>query len=116
MNQDSFIYENDPNYVEIPQSNGFILFINKFDGKAYLRGKNGAIIPFPDSSTNDKNFVMQQSVAAVLWSVPHNLNKRCAVQIVDNSFNEIEAKIHWVNNNEVEITFNSPTTGYVYCN
>lgn len=70
----------------------------------------------PPPVSGDKNFVMNQNVSAVLWSVPHNLNKRCAVQVLDNSFNEIEAEIHWVNDNEVEVRFNKPKVGWVYCN
>lgn len=70
----------------------------------------------PVPPVNDKNFVFHQTVNATVWNVTHNLNKRCSVQVVDDLFNEIEAAIFWSSNNEVIITFNNPTTGWVYCN
>lgn len=90
--------------ITISDRNRFIANLNTDDGTT----------PIPP--IQDKNFVMQQSVAATTWSVPHNLNKRCAIQVLDNSFNEIIGKVHWVNDNECEVTFNTPKTGYVYCN
>jgi len=65
---------------------------------------------------NDKNFVFSQIVPASIWTVNHNLNKRCSVQVVDNMFREVEAEILWNNDNTVTITTNTPTTGFVYCN
>lgn len=65
---------------------------------------------------NDKNFVYQQITNASSWVVNHNLDKRCAVQIVDNDFQEIIGNITWLNNNTVKVEFNSAITGYVYCN
>lgn len=64
----------------------------------------------------DKNFVFTQVTPLSSWTVLHNLDKRCAVQVVDNAFNEVEAEIIWNNNNQVTVNFNSPTTGQVYCN
>ena len=57
-----------------------------------------------------------QDVPADIWYVQHNLNAKCSVQVVDESSNEITARIKWVDNNNVEIHFNSPMIGYVYCN
>jgi hypothetical protein len=65
---------------------------------------------------SDKNFVYTQIVSTTVWVVNHNLNKRCSVQVVDNTFSEVEADIFWNDNNTVTVTFNSNTTGYVYCN
>jgi hypothetical protein len=66
--------------------------------------------------TGDKNFVFHQVAPSTTWNVSHNLNKRCSVQVVDDLFNEILAKVFWSDNNEVIITLNKPTTGWVYCN
>ena len=62
------------------------------------------------------NFVYTQVVSSNVWVVNHNLNKRCAIQVVDNTFTEVEAEILWNDNNTVTVTFNSNATGYVYCN
>jgi hypothetical protein len=64
----------------------------------------------------DKNFVYSQIVPSTIWTVNHNLNKRCAVQVVDNAFKEVETQILWNDNNTVTITTNKPSTGFVYCN
>lgn len=73
---------------------------------------NGSTI----SPISDKNYVMQQTTLATTWSVPHNLNKKCSVQVVNDSLMQIEGEVRWVNNNEVEITFAKPSKGWVYCN
>lgn len=64
----------------------------------------------------DKNFVHTQSTSSTTWTVIHNLNKKCAVQVVDTSGNEIVGSIQWINDNSVVVSFNTATTGYVYCN
>jgi len=68
------------------------------------------------SGGSSNNFVFTQIIPATVWVVNHNLNKRCAVQVIDNTFTEVEAEILWNDNNTVTVTFNSNSTGYVYCN
>ena len=95
--------------------NGIIAEVNIADTNRFIANLS-TDESIPPTPFGDKNFVMYQNVSAMLWSVPHNLNKRCAVQVLDNLFNEIETEIHWVNDNEVEIRFNKPRVGWVYCN
>ncbi len=64
----------------------------------------------------DNNFVHNQAVASDTWNVPHNLGKKCSVQVVDTTGNEIIGDIQWVDNNNVVVRFNTPITGFVYCN
>ncbi len=68
------------------------------------------------NSLQDISYVHTQSVAATTWVVNHNLNTRCSVQVVDTDGNEIIAQIDWIDNNTVNIIFNIPITGFVYCN
>ncbi|MCI4444126.1 MAG: hypothetical protein JHC39_11555 [Lentimicrobium sp.] len=68
------------------------------------------------NGATNSNFVFTQIIPATVWVVNHNLNKRCAVQVIDNTFTEVEAEILWNDNNTVTVTFNSNSTGYVYCN
>jgi len=68
------------------------------------------------SSTSDKNYVFTQTTPSDTWTVNHNLDKRCSVQVVDDTYKEIIADITWVSNNTVTVEFNTATTGYVYCN
>lgn len=62
------------------------------------------------------NYVHTQDIPSDTWVVNHNLNAKCAVQVVDISNNLIFANINWVDDNNVEIYFNSDEIGYVYCN
>ncbi len=68
------------------------------------------------NSVSDSSFVHQQSVASTEWTVNHNLGTRCSIQVVDDTAHEIIADIQWIDNNTVKVSFNTPTTGYVYCN
>ena len=117
IGQDGELYYTDEQYIQAPSTNQQVrAFIRKSDGLAYIKWKNGTIEPFPIAGGGDNNYVLHITTGALVWSVPHNLDKRCSVQVVDNSFNEIEASVKWIDNNEVEIHFNKPTTGWVYCN
>jgi len=68
------------------------------------------------NSLQDISYVHTQFVTVTTWVVIHNLNTKCAVQVVDEDKNEIIAQIDWIDNNTVNITLNIPFTGYVYCN
>ena len=68
------------------------------------------------NSLPDISYVHTQAIPETLWIVNHNLNTKCSVQVVDEDKNEIIAQIDWINNNTVNITFNIPVSGYVYCN
>jgi hypothetical protein len=69
-----------------------------------------------NSETGDKNYVHTQATTSDSWTVNHNLDKRCSVQVVGDDFKEVVADITWINNNTVQVDFNTATTGYVYCN
>lgn len=73
----------------------------------------GPGLPVP---TGDANYVFTQSSPSDTWTVNHNLDKRCSVQVVGDDFKEVVADITWVSNNTVLVEFNTATTGYVYCN
>jgi hypothetical protein len=64
----------------------------------------------------DANYVHVQGAPIMVWNVLHNLNKRCAVSVVDNSGKSIKGVVQYVNDNQVNIEFNRPFTGSVYCN
>ena len=68
------------------------------------------------NTPSDASYVHTQSAAASIWNVNHNLNTRCSVQVVDDNKNQIIAQIDWIDDNNVQISFNIPVTGYVYCN
>lgn len=64
----------------------------------------------------DKNYVHTQGVPSNSWTVTHNLQKKCAVSVVDSLDKEIEAEVQYDSINQVTVNFNQARTGYVYCN
>lgn len=78
------------------------------DGKKALKSIN--------IDTGDKNLQIDITSALYVWEIEHNLEKKPAVQIFDDSGTEIEAKIVQNTTNKVTITFNNATTGSVIFN
>lgn len=74
------------------------------------------ILTYDTSLSDDKNFVFNQVVASTSWQVTHNLNKYCAVDVVDASGVIIYPNIDYTSLNTVTITFSSSQTGSAYFN
>tara|TARA_R110002110_G_scaffold307138_2_gene520872 strand:+ start:1322 stop:2047 length:726 start_codon:yes stop_codon:yes gene_type:complete len=74
------------------------------------------ILQYDTSLSNDKNFVHHQSVASSTWMVTHNLNKYCAVDVVNDAGDIIYPNVDYTSLNTVTITFSSNQTGYAYFN
>lgn len=64
----------------------------------------------------DKHHVYEQLSATNNWTINHGLDKHPAVTLVDTEGNQVEAKITFVSNNQVTITFNTPFSGKAYFN
>jgi hypothetical protein len=69
---------------------------------------------------SDENYVHTQTQVnqSSTWNVNHNLGKYCSVTVVDNNNDVIIGEIHYVDTNNVILTFNSttPVWGWAYCN
>lgn len=76
-------------------------------GKAYLN---------PGAADEEfvVNYLHTQGSPALVWSIVHNLNRYPSVTISDTGFNEVVADVHYVNLNELQITFLTPTAGRAY--
>lgn len=57
-----------------------------------------------------------QSIAAAVWTVPHNLNRHPSVTTTDNLGNVIHGDVLYVDTNIVRITHGTALTGFAYCN
>jgi hypothetical protein len=64
----------------------------------------------------DKNYVFLELIPSNTWIVNHFLNKYCAVSITDPLGKEIVGEVHWTSVNTIIVKFNTPQTGFVYCN
>lgn len=85
----------------------------------YLNGVESELIALDaggGGGGSDKNFVFNQASAANPWSVPHNLGKFPAVSVVDSGGNEIVPDVHYVDANNVTLTFAAATSGKAYLN
>lgn len=70
----------------------------------------------PNILVNDKNFVHDQSIAAAVWNINHNLDKRPAITLWTDTEHVMYASIVHVNNNTAEARFNGSLTGKASCN
>lgn len=68
-------------------------------------------------NSNDKNFVFTQSVSTISVNVPHNLNKYCSVEIVDNiTLESIDVFWKYIDLNNILVAPQVPITFKVICN
>ena len=74
----------------------------------------------PTTVTNvyavDANYVHDQGVAAAVWTVQHNLNKKCSVTVVDSANQIVVGEIVYDSDNQVTITFSGSFSGKAYFN
>lgn len=85
-----------------PQINGVTLVGNKTNADLNI--------------INDKNYVPTQAVASQVWEVKHNLDKYCAVTVVDSAGNVVVGDIVYIDTNNVRITFTASFSGKAYFN
>ena len=56
-----------------------------------------------------------QTIAAAVWTVPHNLGLRPAVMVVDHLGQQIYPDVVWLDNDIVQVTHGGALRGDVYC-
>lgn len=86
----------DPNTVQI-------VFPTPQDGKAFF------YLASP-------NYVHDQLVAALVWTIPHNLYRFPSVTVVDSFDNVVLADVAYVDDQIVTVTFASPFSGRAFLN
>ena len=64
----------------------------------------------------DSHYSHNQAVSSDTWVITHNLNKFPSVMCFDSSYDEIEGSISYQGQNQLTVTFSSPTGGYAYLN
>jgi|TARA_R110000803_G_scaffold99220_1_gene167265 hypothetical protein len=67
-------------------------------------------------SAGDKNFVFTQAASSAVWTVTHNLNKYCAVSVVDTAGTVVNGRVEYDSLNQVTITFSAAFSGQAFCN
>lgn len=76
-----------------------------------VNGQTGVV-----NVVEDKNLTFEQLSATNNWTINHGLNKRTSVVLTDLDGNVVNAKVNYIDNNQVTITFNTPFAGYAIFN
>lgn len=86
------------------------------DARNYQQILTNSTIMENSSSTPDKAFVYEQNEASNVWKIEHGMDKYPSVSIVDNEDCLMIGDVHYVDKNNIEITFGTDFAGKVYLN
>ena len=64
----------------------------------------------------DKHYSFEQPMGSTVWTITHNLGKNPSAIAVDYSGNNVVGLIHYIDLNNLTITFNSLVSGNAYLN
>lgn len=68
------------------------------------------------SGGGDKNYEFNQLSPKKIWNIPHGLNKRPSVTIVDSGGTEVKGDVKYDDNNNATISFTAAFAGIAYLN
>lgn len=63
-----------------------------------------------------ETFIFTQGSPSNTWNITHTLNKFPSVSVVDSANNEVEGDVHFVDQNNITITFSSSFSGKAFLN
>lgn len=63
-----------------------------------------------------ETFTFEQGIAADVWVIEHNLDKYPSVSVVDSANNIVSGNVHYIDENNLTITFNGAFTGKAFLN
>ena len=89
---------------------------NAYHEPVVMRDFAAAIRSEGDATGGDLTYVHNQGSPASVWTITHNLNKYCSVDVVDSGGSVVVPDVHYDSLNAVTITFGSATSGKAYCN
>ena len=100
--------------VKVVKVDDYNQFVNKPSINGVVLIGNKTLEDF--GIVDDKYYVHEQGIASNEWHIKHNLNKHPSVTIVDSAGNEVIGQVHYVDLNNVIITFTSQFSGKAYLN
>lgn len=68
------------------------------------------------SGGGNVSYTHTQSIAAAVWTAPHNLGRWPSVSVVDHLGNRVEPDVSYVDQNIVQITHGQPFIGKAFFN
>ena len=96
------------------------LFLDESTGTWYVR-EFGSYVAITGTGgggpgSGDLTYVFTQFGLASTWNINHNLGKHPAVEVVDTGDNVIIPDVHYVDVNNLTLTFGAATSGKAYLN
>lgn len=73
-------------------------------------------VPGPAGAAGGGSYTHSQPLAALVWTVAHNLGRYPSVTAADNLGNVVTPDVAYIDMNIVRVTHGSALTGFVYCN
>lgn len=70
----------------------------------------------PPGTDGDKHYRHVQAVAALQWTIDHDLDKFPAVSVVDSSGTQVEGAVEYTSQQQVVVTFTAAFAGEAYLN
>ena len=68
------------------------------------------------TASADKNFIFDQPTVSSTWNIIHTLNKLPSVATVDSAGTLIIGQVDYIDNSNLIVRFNSPTSGKAILN
>lgn len=65
---------------------------------------------------SDKHYTHDQTVAAAVWEITHNLGKYPSVSVVDSGGNWVVGDVAYLDENSLTVTFSGAFSGKAYMN
>jgi heat shock protein HslJ len=78
--------------------------------------QNTATAPSGPGGTGDLSYTHNQTTAATVWTVNHNLGKNPSVTVVDSAGTKVWGDEKHIDQNSLTITFSAAFSGKAYCN
>ena len=99
-------------------------FIDNIDTPLSYNGDAGKFLAVNSTETaiefvdivQDKNFVHDQGMPSLVWTIQHNLNKFPSACAVDTAKSMVVGQIDYIDLNNLTITFNASFSGEAYLN
>jgi ribosomal protein L35AE/L33A len=107
--------------IEVNIQNGYELY--ELHDVKITSPQNNQVLSY-DSATSlwvneavlPETFVFTQGSPSSTWNITHTLNKFPSVSVVDSANNEVEGDVHFIDVNNLTITFSSSFAGKAYLN
>ena len=109
-------------YTDRPYANEFINlndtpieYLPEDAGKSLVVNSTSTQVEFKEI-VEDKNYIHDQGIPSIVWTINHNLNKYPSIVSVDSAGSVVMGQISYVDLNNVTITFNASFSGEAYIN